>query len=371
MPYARKITVEQHAEICQQYLAGDSSTTLAKRYGVCDSTISNVLRRNGVTTRTAKERNGALTDEQEAELCRRYVEGEHTRKLAKAYGVYPGTVWLIIRRNGVKTRSIKEVRGGLTNEQEIEVCHKYSAGMSTVQLGKAYKVTSTTISNILSRNGVKHRSISEAKRQFTDAEELEFCRLYDAGETTVEIAKLFGVTGNTIADAVQRQGGEIRCIENWTDSVKHVLDGTGRHSRPRECEFYLYELARYADTHCKPGIAFETETRVKQGSGKYGEEVLRLVFGTRAEAYFLEQAVLDATRGYRDCPEDLAGWSGATEVRAMPAEDLLPVVDRLAAELELLGVWEFAAAYVPMTAAQRAQCQQRARLSPVPCQLPS
>ena len=138
--------------------------------------------------------------------------------------------------------------------------------------------------------------------------------------------------------------------------MPRALNGTGHHASLRECEFYLYKVARYANTHCKPGIAFDSCARA---DAEYVEEVLRLVFATRAEAYFLEQAVLDATRGYRDCPEDLAGWSGATEVRALPAEDLLPVIDRLAAELELLGVWAFAAAYVPMTAAQRAQCQLR------------
>jgi hypothetical protein len=125
----------------------------------------------------------------------------------------------------------------------------------------------------------------------------------------------------------------------------------------RDCELYLYGLERYATTHCKPGIAFDAEVRADK---EYGEAVLRLLFSTRQEAYFLEQAVLDATRGCAGCPDDLTGWTGASEIRAMPAEDMVPIVLRLAEELEELGVWEFAARYVPMTAAQRAICQQRA-----------
>jgi hypothetical protein len=115
-------------------------------------------------------------------------------------------------------------------------------------------------------------------------------------------------------------------------------------------------------THCKPGIAFDADARARSSAaeGEYGEEVLRLLFATRTEAYFLEQAVLDATRGSADCPEDLLGWAGASEIRAMPASDMVPIVLRLADELEELGLWEFAARYVPMTAAQRLQCQQRA-----------
>jgi hypothetical protein len=49
----------------------------------------------------------------------------------------------------------------------------------------------------------------------------------------------------------------------------------------------------------------------------------------------------------------------------MPASDLVPIVLRLADELDNLGVWEFAARYVPMTSAQRVICQQRA-LAPAP-----
>ena len=138
---------------------------------------------------------------------------------------------------------------------------------------------------------------------------------------------------------------------------------SNRFAQPRECELYLYELARYSDTHCKPGIAFDADRRADR---EYGAEVLRLVLTTRGEAYFLEQAVLDATRGSAECPDDLADWPGNREVRAMPADDLLPIVLRLAAELEAMGPWSFAAAYVPMTAAQRATCQQRSlTLSPL------
>ena len=45
---------------------------------------------------------------------------------------------------------------------------------------------------------------------------------------------------------------------------------------------------------------------------------------------------------------------------ALPADDLVLIAIHLADELEELGLWEFAVAYVPMTSPQRAICQQRA-----------
>ena len=309
-----------------------------------------------------------FTDDQEAEICRRYEAGENTRGLANAYGAVPATIWKILRRTNAKIRNLSESQRKFSNTQEEDICREYVSGSSMPRLAARYQVQACVIHRVLRRNNIECRTISEAfktnrvHKKLSEAQELEIAKKYTKGKTSVELGAAYDLDPGTIINIVRRNDGNVRDALGFGDSVQHIFDCAGLHTHHRECEFYVYELARYANTHCKPGIAFDSCARA---DAEYGEEVLRLVFATRAEAYFLEQAVLDATRGYRDCPEDLVGWDGASEVRAMPAEDLLPVIDRLAAELELLGVWAFAAAYVPMTAAQRAQCQQRAQLSPV------
>ncbi len=350
------LTDEQEAAVCARYQAGENTHELGKAYAVGQTTICRILKRNKINTRSNKEANGGLTDEQEATVCARYQAGGSTVELGEIYSVSSVTISAILRRNNVKARSAKEAKGGLTDEQEAAVCTRYQAGENTHELGKAYAVSPSTICTILQRNNVKTRSPKVGRGGLTDEQEAAVCTRYQAGENTHELGKAYAVGPSTISRILQRNNVEARVPDCFGDTVQHALDSTGRHSRPRECEFYLYELARYSDTHCKPGISFDTDDRADD---EYGAEVLRLFFDTRAEAYFLEQAVLDATRGYSDCPDDLAEWAGASEVRAMPAEDLLPVIDRLAAELELMGVWNFAAAYVPMTDAQRAACMLR------------
>ena len=354
------LSASQEAEACRRYQSGESANQIAQHFGVSPSAVTGALKRNGIQTRSNIEARGGLPPAQEDEVRRRYLAGESTLQLAKAFGVSDGTVGLIIKRGGLAVRSVKESMGGLTDEQEIEVCRRYAEGETTVQLGETFDVRPATIRTILKRRGCKVRSIKEVKGGLNDAQEAEVCRRYQAGENTIQLSDSFGVAGPTICGILNRAGIERRTATSCRDSVQHVMDGTGYHAHTRECEFYLFELARYADTHCKPGIAFNSDRRVSWGNGEYGAEVLRLVFATRAEAYFLEQAVMDATQGSADCPDDLWDWAGATEVRAMPAEDMVPIVLRLADELEELGVWEFAARYVPMTAAQRAICQQRA-----------
>jgi len=365
----RKLTDEQETEICLRYDTGTESTyELAKAFGVTAVTIGNILDCKGIERRSQSEAQRKFTDKQEAEICQRYVAGESSVELGVAFGCSSWGIRKILDRKGIKRRTRSELRRKFTDKQEAEIRLRYkSGGESTVDLGRAYETTFSTIVDILNRHGIKCRSQSERQRKLTDKQESDVCQRYLAGENTVDLGRAYGVTDGTIGRTLDRHGIERRECGGFGDSVQHVLDGTGLHVRGRESEFYLCELARYGGTHCKPGIAFDTDVRVAVGQGEYGAEVLRLFFATRAEAYFLEQAVLDATRDHYDCPDDLADWSGASEVRAMPAEDLLPTIDRLAAELEEMGPWEFAAAYVPMTAAQRAACHQRATASAPVC----
>ena len=356
----RKVTDEEAQAICARYLSGESSVQLGRAFCLSSTSVLKILQRCGVEARNqslAASWRRKLTDEQTQTLCDRYQAGEGSVQLGAAFGITSTSVLNILQRCGVKTRNQK-----VSCEIEGEVCRRYLAGESTHKLGAAFGVSSKCIGSILARNGIDARGKTEHLKGVPLAAEHEVCVRYLDGQSAVQIGAVFGVSSNCIGRILKRNGVATRVSNGYGDSVKHVLDQTGHHVCPRKCEFYLFELARYSATHCKPGIAFDVEVRIASSSAdtEYGAEVLRLVLSTRAEAFFLEQAVLDATRGSADCPEDLQCWSGSSEVRAMPAEDIVPTVLRLAEELEQLGPWDFAARYVPMTASQRAICQQRA-----------
>ena len=351
-------------EVCRRYLAGESAIQLENAFGVSKATILRILRRNSVKTRSLSESNGGLSAEVEAIVCSRYLGGENTVQLENAFGVDNTTICRILKRNSVKTRSLSEAQGGLSAEVEAIVCSRYLEGENTHQLGNVFGVTNKTIGNILKRNSVKTRSMSESHGGLNAEAEIIVCQRYLAGENTHQLGNVFGVNNNTIGKILKRHNVEARSSGvEFGDSVQHILDSTGRHTQPRECSFYLFELAGHSQTHCKPGIAFDVNHRVHKGGGQYGQEAVVQVFATRAEAWFLEQAVLDETRSNAMRPEELENWGGASEIRSMAAVDMEFIVFRLIDELEELGMWEFAAAYVPMTAAQRALCQQKSLLS--------
>ena len=356
----KKFTAEVETIVCSRYLGGESTVQLGNAFGVNPTTISKILKRNGVKARGISEAMGGLDAAVEPEICHRYLAGESTTQLGNAFGVGHCTIGQILKRNGVKTRSIKEANGGLDAAVELEVCSRYLGGENTIQLGNAFGVSNTAIGRILKRNGVKARNIKEARGGLDADAEAIVCSRYLGGESTAQLGNAFGVHNSTIRTILKRNNVEARSSgSEFGDSVQHILDSTGLHAQPRECSFYLFELANHSQTHCKPGISFDVNHRVNCGGGQYGQEAVVQVFATRAEAWFLEQAVLDQTRSNATRPEELKNWEGASEIRNMAANDMEPIVFRLIEELEELGMWEFAAAYVPMTAAQRALCQQR------------
>ena len=160
----RKLTTEQEEEVCFRYLAKESTNELGEDFGVDSGTVSRILKRKGHKVRSSKEAHGGPTDEEEEEICRRYLEGENQRELEEAFGVSQSTISNILKRKEVKTRPGGHDR--LTYEQEEEVCRRYLEGESGPRLGKAFGVHARTIGRIIKRNGMKMRSISKARKLF-------------------------------------------------------------------------------------------------------------------------------------------------------------------------------------------------------------
>ena len=249
----------------------------------------------------------------------------------------------------------------LTYDERHTIHARCKAGDLLEVVAAEYQVSLATIKKINARidGGIKERT-GGAGLLSRDYDQ-EICSRYQAGDTLEQISVKYGVHIRSIRNVLRRHQVEIKPAHVGYDNTSHALGGTSRFAVDRECFFYVFSLARFPG-HSKPGIAFDADNRAKGSQGEYGTEHLCLSFSTRAEAFFLEQAVLDQTRSLRECPAELVNtqWCGASEVRFMEPEDLCDVAIRLAMQMDELGVWEFAAAYVPMTAAQRALCQSKA-----------
>jgi len=112
---------------------------------------------------SSKERKDSrkFNEETELEICRLYKEEKSTYWLAQQFKCVRGTISAILNRHNI-TKRISNYTGHKNNcnkftlEQELEICELYKNTNSTRKdLAKKFNCGSTTVRDILLRNGVK------------------------------------------------------------------------------------------------------------------------------------------------------------------------------------------------------------------------
>ena len=156
------LTENKEAAIIAAYKSGESAPKLGSDYGVDKTTIWNVLKRNGVPRRITVKANMGITRDQELEIIQKYGSGVSTPKLGSEYGVDHSAICKILKRNGVSMRSNTEANGGLPLDKELEVVRAYELGTSGPKLGIEYRVTESTVCEVLKRHRVRRRTFTEA-----------------------------------------------------------------------------------------------------------------------------------------------------------------------------------------------------------------
>jgi len=195
----RILSEEQEKEIGQLYVKGDSRLSLGKRYGVCETTIARALSRQGITTRPV----GGVrifSDEQKKEIIRLYLSGISGDKISKRYSMGYLAFQTLLSSQGVIMRPSHP--RALSGEQEKEVGRLYIEGDSCPSIGKRYGVSKNTIASALSRQGIATHSM----KTFSDEQEREIAKKYLEGENSTDLSKEYGVSHHTIIRAMSRQG---------------------------------------------------------------------------------------------------------------------------------------------------------------------
>lgn len=100
-PYRVEFSSEDVKNIVAAYKAGKSTHKISQQYNCCKTTISNLLKRNGISVTNAKAQ-GKFNAQTVIHL---YEEMHTTEEIAKLFGVSPYTINRCLRENGVKIRS--------------------------------------------------------------------------------------------------------------------------------------------------------------------------------------------------------------------------------------------------------------------------
>ncbi len=246
----------------------------------------------------------------------------------------------------------------ITPNKECRVLSLYKSGRSSLQIQRLCNISNSSVFRILKRNGIATRSISAARGGLDKTQTSVMCRRYSQGESSKQLAKEFGLAVSTVVRVLAREGVERREAGSVHDTVEQALRSQHNFRTPRTTYLYVYSLRRFP-TLLKLGISFEPLNRA--ADKEYGELVLGYEFATRHEAHFLEEAALKETLEFAYCPPGMRDkWPGWTELRKLDRDTLRIVIETLRHQLTRLGLWGFAACFVPMTPGQRRRCLAKA-----------
>lgn len=95
-----------------------------------------------------------------------------------------------------------------TDAEESQIRKVYEAGFSLHSIGDAYKCAPDTVKAAVIRAGGETRS----RILLTPEDDQELREHYEAGTSTTELADMFGHSDATIARAIRRAGGDIRPV---------------------------------------------------------------------------------------------------------------------------------------------------------------
>jgi len=200
-------TYEQVIEMARRYEAGATLRQLATEFGGTDVSIRLRLVRDAKIQMRSAEQSKRLRrggDIDEPELVRAYAEGENIAPLARRFRMCNQTVTEILIRRDVQLR-----HGGVHHDRvrSDAVCRKigekYRNGAGLSALAREYDCSTPTIVKALERAGVPRRS-SGRQATWTPEFEQRIADLDDASMTIGQIAAELAVPERSVLGFLRR-----------------------------------------------------------------------------------------------------------------------------------------------------------------------
>jgi transposase-like protein len=116
---AQRMSAAQRNQIGREYEAGNTTTELSRKHGVCQSFVARCVTQSGRSIRPATVRAaGKLSELQKSEAIRRYLDGATCQQIADHFGLkQQASVWEMLSRRGiVRPSSIANRRHSLRQD---------------------------------------------------------------------------------------------------------------------------------------------------------------------------------------------------------------------------------------------------------------
>jgi transposase-like protein len=150
----RRTREEIEKMIVEEYSTSKFTMPIARRFGIADTTVRQILRRNGVVPCHGKTPVG---EDRATRMMELFRLGMTTDEIGRGVGCAPGTVSKWLRKQGVPLRPHTK-RRKLSVEQRRELARRYESGETFLKLQKAYGVSDSVVELCLDEFQVQTRT---------------------------------------------------------------------------------------------------------------------------------------------------------------------------------------------------------------------
>jgi hypothetical protein len=142
-----------------------------------------------------------------------HAQGLHPTQASSILGCSPDAVSQQWFNMGLKwERKPDDLRRRLSDEQELEICRKYTEdGVGRTLLGREYDVDKGTIKNVLDRRGIGTRSTASRRTTYErkariKPRDLDIRTRVENGQSHAQVAETLGVHIASVAYSLKKQG---------------------------------------------------------------------------------------------------------------------------------------------------------------------
>jgi len=188
-----------------------------------------------------------FSKEYEIYMCNEYLAGRTTTDIARECGCSGGTVFQILRRHNIAIRSQKS----LTAEQELALVALYATGMCVNSVGKSFNVSRATAARVLTRHGIEIRGneftsrLHEFDRRFFNIIDTEK-KAYWLGFLMADGCNTAGMLGICLSSK------DLVLLEQFKEDIKagHSI----RHSKERNLIYFSIQNKLLCEDLASHGI---------------------------------------------------------------------------------------------------------------------
>lgn len=193
-------------EIREKVVALGSMRKAAFELGIHPLTVSRAVKRTKLGETRPTGRRGNVSDEL---IVRTYLSNKSGIKTAAELGICDATVYDVLRKQGIKADGLAVYRNKIRifDKRNVrKIVRMYEEGTGTTLIARHYGCSAEPVINALRSAGIKIRSINGP---MTDQEKTECRKAYQDGSTLKQAGALIGRTEATVIRFLHSEHPEI------------------------------------------------------------------------------------------------------------------------------------------------------------------